>query len=104
MFNLFSKETRYAIRSPKWKDVRKTHLLSHNSCAACGKKKNLEVHHIKPVHTHPELELDPDNLITLCENSCHILYGHLMDFKSWNPDVIIDCKQILKKISKRPYK
>lgn len=103
MFNFLSgKLLRYAARSGKWKSVRSTFLKQHDKCAACGSKKNLEVHHIIPVHVNPELELDMDNLVTLCSNSCHLLFGHLMDFKSWNPDVIKDTQNIAAKISKRP--
>jgi 5-methylcytosine-specific restriction endonuclease McrA len=103
MFDYFRKKLRYAVRSPKWKSVRQQHLKENNKCAACGKTKDLEVHHKIPVHIKPELELDPDNLITLCSNSCHLLFGHLMDFKSWNPDVANDTKNMATKISRRPY-
>ena len=103
MFDYFRKKIRYAVRSPKWKQVRQQHLKTNNKCAACGKSKDLEVHHKVPVHIKPERELDPDNLITLCSNSCHLLFGHLMDFKSWNPDVINDTKNMSTKISRRPY-
>lgn len=105
MFNLFkNKIIRYAVRSSQWTSIRKEFLSKHNKCEACGKKKDLEVHHIVPVHVDPSLELDQNNLITLCSNSCHILFGHLMDFKSWNPDVSIDCENIQTKIQNRIYK
>lgn len=104
MFSLFNKELRYALRSPKWRTVRQDHLRANARCAACGRTRDLEVHHIKPVHLFPELELDPNNLITLCSNSCHILFGHLMDFKSWNPIVRQDCESFEKKIASRIYK
>lgn len=104
IFSIFGNKLRYATRSPKWKSVRKQHLDNHNFCAACGKQKDLEVHHIVPVHLNPDLELDPNNLITLCANSCHILFGHLMDFRSWNENVVKDCNDMSKKISNRPYK
>ena len=35
------------------------------TCARCGGTNALVVHHIKPVHVDPTLELAPDNLITL---------------------------------------
>lgn len=105
MFNLFGNRTiRYASRSSLWGSIRKEFLLKNNKCAACGRKKDLEVHHIIPVHINPSLELDQDNLITLCASSCHILFGHLMDFKSWNPDVVKDCSDIRNKIINRIYK
>lgn len=102
MFN-FLRKIRFAIRSPKWQQVRKKHLDKQNQCQFCGNSKNLEVHHIVPVHTNPELELDPDNLITLCDKNCHLLIGHLMNFKSWNPEVINECGVMKEKIKNRKY-
>lgn len=96
------KEIRCANRSPKWKDLRKDHLAKHHRCAACGKTKGLEVHHIKPVHKYPELELDPLNLITLCDNQCHLTFGHFMDYKSWNKDVEHDCAVYYNKLKNKP--
>lgn len=100
----FKKYIRFAVRSPKWSTLRKEHLNSQPVCAACGRSKKLEVHHIEPVHLNPERELDPSNLITLCDDPCHILFGHLMDYKSWNEDVVRDCDMYLDKIQDRPYK
>lgn len=104
MFNIFSKKIRFAVRSPKWQSVRKEHLKKEPQCRACGKTKNLEVHHIVPVHMDPNRELDPSNLITLCSEQCHIMFGHLMDFKSWNNTVVEDCMSMQNKIHSRPYK
>lgn len=98
----FLKKLRYAIRSPKWSNVRKEHLKNHGTCSACGRDKKLEVHHIKPVHLFPELELDPSNLVTLCADPCHIVFGHLMNFKSWNTDVMIDSDSYLNKVINKP--
>jgi len=91
-------------RSPKWKTVRSQHLENNNHCAACGKKTGLEVHHIEPVHLNPDKELDLTNLITLCDSYCHLAIGHLMDYKSWNKNVIEDSKVYLNKVQNRPYK
>jgi hypothetical protein len=103
MFNIFTKKIRFAIRSPRWQTVRKEHLKKQSKCQACGKNKDLEVHHIVPVHISPEQELDPSNLMTLCSNSCHIMFGHLMDFKSYNVKVKEDCAEWVIKIDNRPY-
>ena len=103
MFNfLKSKFLRYADRSPKWRNIRNNHLKLHNKCEACGSTKDLEVHHIVPVHIDADKELDPSNLITLCAKSCHLLFGHLMDFKSYNPQVVKDSQEIFSKIRNRP--
>lgn len=101
MFGIF-KYLRYANRSPRWTNVRKEHLKNNPSCAACGRTSKLEVHHIQPVHIAPEKELDPSNLITLCDSPCHLIFGHLMNYKSWNNNVINDCLVYLNKVKERP--
>lgn len=103
MFGL-KKFLRFAYRSPKWSSVRKEHLISQPNCAACGRNKKLEVHHIEPVHINPDRELDPSNLITLCDDPCHFLFGHLMDYKSWNNDVVNDCEVYFNKVKNKPHK
>ena len=84
-------------RSPRWPHVEKEHLLHEPSCAACGYRgKGLQVHHIKPFHLHPDLELDPRNLITLCEikgRDHHLLIGHLDNWESYNVNVREDVKR-----------
>jgi len=89
----------FAGRSGQWRRVRAEHLTRQPVCQACGRSKDLDVHHIKPFHKHPELELDPDNLITLCGDPCHIVHGHLMSWRRDNPTVAEDCKRYLAKIS-----
>lgn len=98
------KKIREAFRSPKWKNVRAEHLVQYPRCAACGRSLKLEVHHIEPVHINPERELDPSNLVTLCSTPCHIVFGHFMDWKSWNKDVIGDCGVYYTKYKNRPHK
>lgn len=91
-------------RSGKWPTVRKAHLLKNPACAVCGAiKGKIEVHHLIPFHSRPELELDPKNLLTLCENdeffNCHRLIGHLNNFKGWNPDAVMDAQEWVKKLA-----
>ena len=77
-------------RSSKWSAVRAAHLEAHPRCAACGRYTHLEVHHIEPFHVKPELELEPSNLLTLCDYptaSCHLHLGHLGSWAAWNPQV-----------------
>lgn len=100
--NPFGRKIRFASRSPKWSQVRSQHLEKQPCCAACGRSSKLEVHHIEPVHINPERELDPSNLITLCSNPCHIVFGHFIDWKSWNKDVIEDCSVYHNKYTKKP--
>jgi hypothetical protein len=63
---------------------------------ACGYKgAKVQVHHIKPFHLHPQLELDPNNLITLCEakgRDHHLLLGHLDEWESYNVNIRSDVK------------
>lgn len=96
-----------AKRSGHWPSVRKQHLAAHPACEVCGGEDKLEVHHVKPFHLHPNLELDPANLVTLCESNkgganCHLLFGHLGNFKSFNARVRIDAAQWFNKLKNRP--
>jgi hypothetical protein len=72
-------------RSSQWRKVEKDFLEKNPCCAVCGLKEKLNVHHIKPFHLYPELELDVNNLITLCmgKKECHLLIGHGADFKAY---------------------
>jgi len=102
---LFGDRTFGAIRSPEWSKVRKEYLRNEPLCAVCKTKgsllNHLEVHHCLPFHLHPNLELDPDNLITLCRTH-HLLFGHLMNFKSFNENVRADALTFWQKIKSRP--
>lgn len=84
-------------RSSEWSKVRKDFLLDNPTCAACNCTDKLEVHHIQPFHSHPELELEKSNLITLCENKrygicCHQLIGHRGNYRKINENCIEDAK------------
>lgn len=96
-----------AKRSGSWPRVRAAHLAANPCCALCGGKDKLEVHHKRPFHLMPELELDPSNLITLCEANkggvnCHLLFGHLSNFRAFNPNVEADAAAWRAKIQSRP--
>lgn len=83
-----------AKRSSHWAALRKKIIAAHPYCAYCGSKQNLQAHHIRPFHLHPELELDPKNVIVLCETpgtDHHLHIGHAGNFKSENPNVVEDC-------------
>ncbi len=94
-------------RSSKWRSVRKAFIKKNNSCIVCGGTKKLEVHHIQPFHSHPELELVESNLTTLCENKkygicCHQLIGHRGNYRKINEDCIKDAKYWKDKIFGTP--
>ena len=65
-FNLNSNQYMYALQS--WSNTIKK--LDNRMCKNCDSKDNLNAHHIMPKSEYPELSLDLDNGITLCEN-CH---------------------------------
>jgi len=84
-------------RSPHWPSTRDAFLKLNAHCVCCGGTKRLQVHHVQPFHLHPDLELDPSNLITLCmfKSECHLFIGHGDDWRSWNPDVRKDAAEFL---------
>lgn len=93
-------------RSSKWPTVREAHLKEFPACAVCDSKDSVEVHHKKPFHLHPELELEPTNLISLCESkkhgvNCHLFFGHLGNYKVENSEVEQDVSIWREKFSKR---
>jgi 5-methylcytosine-specific restriction endonuclease McrA len=88
-------------RSPHWSRVADEHLLREPACVACGYRgRHVQVHHVKPFHLHPDLELDPNNLITLCEargREHHLLLGHLDSWHSYNEHIRADAKHFYRK-------
>ncbi|CAB4176620.1 HNHc domain containing protein [uncultured Caudovirales phage] len=102
-----------ATRSSHWPAVRKQHLAKFPTCAACGAtsvEEHLEVHHVKPFHLDPSLELLPENLITLCRTGRddHFHLGHDPDgpgplkpsWRSENKNVRQDSANLLKRLGK----
>lgn len=90
-------------RSPQWPATRRRWLALHPTCAACGTKQSIEVHHKKPFHLFPALELDPSNFITLCEcgpYECHLKTGHHGNWKNFNPGVVAEAASLL--VSRQP--
>lgn len=92
-------------RSSEWAEVRDNFLLSHPNCAACGGTEKLQVHHIIPFHVDESLELEEDNLITLCmgKNECHLEIGHGDSWRCYNPKVKDDAKNFLKNPDHRKF-
>lgn len=93
-------------RSPLWPKVRAEHLKVEPVCQACGGKVSLQVHHVVPFHVDYTRELDPGNLLTLCEapgRNCHLIWGHFLSFAdSWNPDARKDANRYLERVRSRP--
>lgn len=90
-------------RSRFWRSVRKKHIKANPTCAACGTRKRLEVHHMKPFALYPELELDRTNLQTLCQRD-HFAVGHLYDYRAYNYWSLEDARQIKNNVNTRLYK
>jgi hypothetical protein len=85
-------------RSPQWKRVEEAHLKKYPTCAACGSKENLYVHHVVPFYLDRMRELEEANLITLCMSfghHCHLVLGHGHDFRAFNPHVLDDASRAL---------
>ena len=69
--------------------AKRAYKKEHAICAVCGVEKDLEVHHVIPVHVDSTKACDPDNFITLCDwrnHGCHYIWGHHRNFRTkWNP-------------------
>ena len=98
----FLNRFKFGARSAQWPKVRAEYLKTNPVCQVCGSSVKPEVHHIIPVHIDPSKELELDNLITLCDKYCHFIFGHLMNWRSYNPDIIKDAQLYYQKIKERP--
>lgn len=88
-------------RSPHWHTFEKHWLEKHGTCEACDGTKKLQVHHEVPFHKDPSKELDPTNVLTLCEDgktNCHLHIGHNGNFRNDNPNVRKDAAKNLRAI------
>lgn len=88
----------FCSRSGAWEKLRNEVVKKNPWCKVCGKNKNLQLHHVRPFHLYPEFELTEENLRVLCQ-PCHLVWGHLGDWKSFNLDLDKD----VERIAKRPY-
>ena len=67
----WSRPSNAVTRTKRWAALRlQAKRRDGFQCQECGARERLEVHHLKPVRTHPELSYDLSNLLTLC-GSCH---------------------------------
>ena len=58
-------------RTARWAALRVQALERDGwACVQCGARRGLEVDHVQPVRTHPELSFDLGNLQCLC-GRCH---------------------------------
>lgn len=86
-------------RSGKWPSIEKAHLETQPDCVACGRKgpHGNQVHHKQPFHLFPDLELDPNNLMTGCP-ACHLVIYHLGCWARYNPDALSDALDHFRKV------
>lgn len=104
---LLSRPPSYGVpRSIYWVKTRAEHLKKHPTCAACGRDKDLEVHHLQPYWLAPHLECESENLLTLCSSpgrNDHFVIGHALDWRAYNPHAVKDAALLLSRIQSRLY-
>ena len=67
----YQRHSAKVTRSRRWKGLRLEALRRDGfACVQCGARGRLEVDHVLPVRTHPELAYTLSNLQCLC-GSCH---------------------------------
>lgn len=95
-----------ATRSPQWSSFKIEFAKTHPKiCAICGTTKGCQLHHKTPFSRDLSRELDPTNLVWLCEqgeHSCHLIFGHLYSFFSYNTDLDNTIAEWSGKITNRP--
>lgn len=95
-----------APRGHEWTKAANDFRKANPTCAACGCKENIAIHHVKPwrLCTGDEewKRLDPSNLVSLCacrepSHNCHWREGHLsLSWRAANPNVREDSARFLK--------
>ena len=84
-------------RSSKWPAWLKA-FLKGKSCVCCGSKTGLTGHHLIPFHLRVDLEMVESNVRPVCDGTdCHLVIGHLKDFRLYNPDFDADAAAFLAK-------
>lgn len=63
----------------EWDEFSRAYKRRHPLCVRCEGQGRVvpvdEVHHVKPLRSHPELKFDEGNLMSLCR-SCHKVEEH----------------------------
>lgn len=83
----------FSPRSGKWEALKDEYLREHPACIVCGNatRSQLTAHHRIPFHVEPSLELDKNNLLTMCRDDygyrCHLIFGHCGSYVLWNSKV-----------------
>ena len=80
------RHSRRVTSTARWQVLRHQILERDGwKCRQCPERRRLEIDHIKPVRTHPELSFDPRNLQALC-GPCHTRKTRIeLGFKAPDP-------------------
>ena len=72
MTGAYHRHSKRVTSTRRWQVLRQVILERDGwACVDCGaRKRRLEIDHIKPVRTHPDLAFDPANCATRC-SPCH---------------------------------
>ncbi len=63
----YARHSRHVTRGPRWKALRRQALDRDGwQCVVCGARHRLEIDHIEPVRTRPDLAWTLSNLQVLC--------------------------------------
>lgn len=84
-------------RASGWGELARETVEQHPYCSCCRAERDLQVHHVRPVHLFPAEEMMPHNLLVLCRR-CHLFVGHLGDTRRWNPMARSDASKWRRKI------
>lgn len=87
----FFQDREFGARSSAWASFRNKNIKG--KCEICDSRFFLELHHVKPYHLFPELELDPNNVVTACRKH-HFEFCHFFDWKKFNKDIKNHIEQI----------
>lgn len=74
-------------RDKRWAKESKQYLADNPHCVVCGTSDYCVVHHLKPFHLFPELEMCPMYWRTVCEtpsHNDHFAVGHLFNWTNYN--------------------
>lgn len=94
----FKQNEYYDAQTATWEKFHDN--IDRGSCRCCGSTLDLNVHHIVSYHDKHELELDPNNLVTLCREH-HFRIGHKNNWKDSNPNVCADCDAMRVRLPRR---
>jgi hypothetical protein len=76
----------------------KVKLRDGNKCVLCASVLSLQVHHIIPLSKNSDLNLNMDNLVTLCK-ICHVTKAHKDSWVNVDPDIQTELLLYIQKIT-----